>query len=106
MFGINSAKHRAIDDFAKTLADELANRFPVSLEPGTGKKAPDKMLRAFNHLATLALAFRKENGLGVYGKARLLRGVGEALRANGYSTEFVEAATSALLKTLAGRAEG
>jgi hypothetical protein len=103
MFGFNSAKSKAIDAFGVELATDLSSRFPATLEPGTGKKAPDKMLRAFTHVATRALGFRDENGLGVYGKARLLREFGGELKRRGYSDGFVEAATAALVKTMAAR---
>ena len=68
MLGLGGKKGKAIDAFAGVLAAELADRFPAALEPGTKKKAPDKMVRAFQHLSTRAIAFKNENGLGIYGK--------------------------------------
>ena len=104
MLGFNAAKNRAIDAFGNELAVDLAERFPQALEePLTGRKTPDKMLRALTHVATRALEFRNENDLGIYGKARLLREFGAELGRRGYSTEFVESATAALVKTMAAR---
>lgn len=101
MLGFNSAKNKAIDAFGIELAADLSGRFPQELEPGTGKKTPDKLLRALTHVATRALDYRNQQKLGVYGKARLLREFGAELGRRGYSGEFVEAASAALIKTMA-----
>ena len=87
------------------LAADMAERFPASLEPGTGKKAPDKMLRAFQHVSTRAIEYKHEHGLGIYGKARLLRALREDLLKRGYSEEFVDSLTSAMVRSLAGVAK-
>lgn len=101
MLGFNSARNKAIDAFGIELAADLSERFPQALEPGTGKKDPDKLLRALTQVATRALDYRNREKLGVYGKARLLREFGAELGRRGYSGDFVEAASAALIKTMA-----
>jgi hypothetical protein len=103
MLGFNSARSKAIDAFGVALAADLAERFPTALEPGEGKKSPDKLLRALTHVATRAIEYRTEHRLGIYGKARLLREFGAELGRRGYSAKFVEAATAALVKSMAAR---
>ncbi len=105
MLGLGGKKGKAIDVFAGELAADMADRFPAALEPGTGKKAPDKMVRAFQHVTTRAIVFKNENRLGIYGKARLLRALREDLAGRGYSEDFLDSITSALVKSLAGLRE-
>ena len=96
LFG--SASGKDVDAFAKTLAQELAKRYPPALDKGSERKISQKRLTTiledtFSHAAE----FRKQNKLGVYKKARLGNTFRWELQDMGYSEKFVEIATEGLV---------
>ena len=96
LFGSVSAKE--VDGFAKTLAQELAKRYPPALDKDSERKISQKRLTmlledTFNRAAE----FRKQHKLGVYKKARLGNTFRWELQEMGYSQKFVEAATEGII---------
>ena len=96
LFGSVSAKE--VDGFAKTLAQELAKRYPPALDKDSERKISQKRLTmllegTFNRAAE----FRKQHKLGVYKKARLSNTFRWELQELGYSSKFVELATEGLV---------
>ena len=96
LFGSVSGKE--VDGFAKTLALELAKRYPPALDKDSERKISQKRLTmlledTFNRAAE----FRKQHKLGVYKKARLGNTFRWELQEMGYSQKFVEAATEGMI---------
>ena len=96
LFGSVSGKE--VDGFAKTLAQELAKRYPPALDKVSERKISQKRLTmlledTFNRAAE----FRKQHKLGVYKKARLGNTFRWELQEMGYSQKFVEAATEGII---------
>jgi hypothetical protein len=96
LFGSVSGKE--VDGFAKTLAQELAKRYPPALDKDSERKISQKRLTmlledTFNRAAE----FRKQHKLGVYKKARLGNTFRWELQEMGYSQKFVEAATEGMI---------
>jgi len=70
LFGSVSGKD--VDGFAKTLAQDLAKRYPPALDKGTERKISQKRLTTIlEDTFSRAIDFRREHKLGVYKKARL-----------------------------------
>lgn len=96
LFGSVSGKE--VDGFAKTLAQELAKRYPPALDKDSERKISQKRLTTlledtFNRAAD----YRKQHKLGVYKKARLGNTFRWELQEMGYSQKFVEAATEGMI---------
>ena len=96
LFGSVSGKE--VDGFAKTLAQELAKRYPPALDKDSERKISQKRLTmlledTFNRAAE----YRKQHKLGVYKKARLGNTFRWELQEMGYSEKFVEIATEGLI---------
>lgn len=96
LFGSVSGKD--VDGFAKTLAQELAKRYPPALDKDSERKISQKRLTmlledTFNRAAE----YRKQHKLGVYKKARLGNTFRWELQEMGYSQKFVEAATEGMI---------
>lgn len=97
LFGSVSSKQ--VDEFAKGLAQEIAKRYPPTMDKGGGeRKISQKRLtvileEAFNKVT----AFKDQHRLGVYKKARLGNTFRWELAELGYSEKFVETATEGLV---------
>lgn len=97
LFGSVSGKE--LDQFAKGLAQDIAKRYPPTMDTGnTERKISQKRLTviledAFNK----AVTFKNQHKLGVYKKARLGNTFRWELTDLGYSEKFVETATEALV---------
>ena len=96
LFGSVSGKD--VDGFAKTLAQDLAKRYPPALDKGTERKISQKRLTTIlEDTFSRAIDFRREHKLGVYKKARLWNTFRWELQEMGYSDKFVEVATEGLV---------
>jgi len=96
LFGSVSGKD--VDGFAKTLAQDLAKRYPPALDKGTERKISQKRLATIlEDTFSRAIDFRREHKLGVYKKARLGNTFRWELQEMGYSDKFVEVATEGLV---------
>lgn len=96
LFGSVSGKQ--VDEFAKSIARDLAQRYPPALEKGSERKLSQKRLTAILEEALgKAVAFQIEHKLGVYKKARLGNTFRWELKELGYSDKFIEVATEGLI---------
>jgi len=96
LFGSVSGKQ--IDEFAKSLAQELAKRYPAALDKGGERRISQKrMTTILEDTCNRALDFKKQHKLGVYKKARLGNTFRWELQEMGYSENFVELATEGLI---------
>lgn len=96
LFGSVSGKQ--VDEFAKTLAQELAKRYPPALDKGGERRISQKrMTTILEDTCNRALEFKKQHRLGVYKKARLGNTFRWELQEMGYSGKFVETATEGVI---------
>jgi hypothetical protein len=101
MFGLFDTKK--VDDFARSLAQDLARRFPPASEARTDKGAANQLAVVTEGLYARALRFHQENKLGVYRKAKLGNTFRWQLQELGYSSNFIENVTKGLVVRLAKR---
>lgn len=102
LFGSVSGKD--VDQFAKTLAQNLAKRYPPALDKGGERKISQKRLTAIlEDTFNRAMEFKQQNKLGVYKKARLGNTFRWELQEIGYSEKFIEVATEGLIVYVAGK---
>ena len=96
LFGSVSGKE--VDGFAKTLAQELAKRYPPALDKDSERKISQKRLTTLlEDTFNRAAEYRKQHKLGVYKKARLGNTFRWELQEMGYSQKFIEAATEGMI---------
>ena len=96
LFG--SVSGNQVDEFAKTLAQELAKRYPPALDKGSERRVSQKRLTTIlEDTYNRATEFKKQHRLGVYKKARLGNTFRWELQEMGYSEKFVEVATEGLI---------
>jgi hypothetical protein len=96
LFGSVSSKD--VDAFAKTLAQDLAKRYPPALDKGSERKISQKRLTSIlEQVFSRGAEFKREHKLGVYKKARLGNTFRWELEEMGYSKKFVEIATEGLI---------
>ena len=96
LFGSVSSKQ--VDEFAKTLAQELAKRYPPALDKGNERRVSQKRLSTLlQDTFDRAVEFKQQHKLGVYKKARLGNTFRWELQEMGYSDKFVEVATEGLV---------
>lgn len=100
LFGSISGKE--VDVFAKSLAEDVAKRYPPVLDQGKGRTLSEKRLTTIlEDVCNKALAFKNEHKLGVYKKARLGNTFRWELEEMGYTKKFIETATEGLVVYLA-----
>jgi hypothetical protein len=102
LFG--SASGKQVDEFAKSLAQELAKRYPPALDKGSERKVSQKRLSTLlEDTFSRAVDFRRQHKLGVYKKARLSNTFRWELQELGYSAKFIEVATEGLVVYISRR---
>ena len=101
-----SASSKQVDEFAKQLARELAQRCPPeSTQPDSPTRVTPRMLTStLDDICSKALKFRSEHKLGVYKKARLGNTFRWELTDLGYDKRFAEDATQRLIVRIARKA--
>jgi len=97
IFGSVSTKQ--VDEFAKTLASELAKQCPPDPERGAGKPnvTPKRLMTTLEQICGKALGYREQHNLGIYKKARLGNTFRWELTALGYTKDFVDDVTQRLI---------
>jgi len=90
-----------VEAFATTLAEDLGRRFPPASEKRTDTGAKHQLSVILEGLGTRAARFRDEKQLGLYKKAKLGNVFRWKLKDMGYSTAFVEQATTAIVTRVA-----
>lgn len=94
-----SASSGQVDEFAKSLARELAGQCPP--EPGANggrpNVTPKRLVAVLEQICGKALGFREQHDLGFYKKARLGNAFRWELTDLGYSKDFAEDVTQRLV---------
>lgn len=98
LFG--SVSSSQVDDFAKSLVQELSKECPPAHEQGERKYSERRVLSALDRIFGKARNFRKEHRLGVYKKAKLANTFRWELQEMGYSARFIEFATEGLVVSM------
>jgi len=104
LFGTVSNKQ--VDEFAKSLAHELAKQCPP--DPSGGGRpnvAPKRLISALEQVFGKALGFREQHGLGIYRKARLGNAFRWELSDLGYGKEFIEDVTQRMIVHISRKAK-
>ena len=92
LFG--SASGKQVDEFAKSLARELADRYPPTTgAAGQRKLSQKRLVNSIEQICNKAIGFKNEHKLGVYKKARLGNTFRWELQELGYDKQFVETVT-------------
>jgi hypothetical protein len=101
MSPLNWLGNKDLDEFAKSLAGELAQRFTLEMDRASSDKKTEKKLgTALNGVYAKAQTYRNEHKLGVYRKARIGNTFKWELKERGYSEAFVDEATKGLILSL------
>jgi len=101
---LDFGKRAMVDEFALKLAAELAQRYPPELENAKPRKRnPQRLAKAFDATFNNAIAFQKENKLGIYGKARLGNTFKWELKRLGYPDDFIDLTTRSLVNFVASQ---
>ncbi|HKA42725.1 MAG TPA: hypothetical protein VKF40_12120 [Burkholderiales bacterium] len=97
LFGGVSGKD--VDQFAKSLALDIAKRYPPAMDKGSAeRKISQKRLSVIlEDTLSKATTYRNQHKLGVYKKARLSNTFRWELQELGYSPEFINIATEGLV---------
>ncbi len=97
IFGSVSAKQ--VDDFAQSLARDLAKQCPPDTAQGAGRPnvTPKRLASALEQICAKALGYREQHKLGIYKKARLGNTFRWELAELGYADDFVENVTQRLV---------
>ena len=89
---------KEVDQFARTLAQDLAKRYPPSIESSPEKNiSQNRVARMLEEAYAKAVDFHQTHNLGVYRKAKLGNTFRWELTELGYSKSFVELATEGLV---------
>lgn len=87
-----------IGEFAKTLAQDIAKRYPPALDSQAGKRpSVNRLTRIIEDACAKAVTFNKEQSLGWLSKAKLGNAFRWELTELGYQKDFVELATEAVV---------
>lgn len=94
-----------VDEFAKSLARELAKQCPPdpSAEGGRPSVTPKRLVATLDQLCGKALGFREQHDLGIYKKARLGNTFRWELSELGYGKDFVDNVTQQLVVFISRR---
>lgn len=87
-----------IDEFAKSLAQDIAKRYPPAIANNPQQMVSQKRLTdILEETFAKAATFQKENSLGWYKKAKLGNEFRWELKEMGYDEKFIEMATEGLI---------
>ncbi len=95
LFGFTSRKR--VDECAKHLALEFSRLCPLSGHVNSIKNAEKKVESALSGIYREARAFRRQNGLGVFRRARFAKVFQDELARLGYPPELFTKVTTALV---------
>jgi hypothetical protein len=87
-----------VSQFAKSLAESLAKRYPPALDVNPEKKISQaRLTRVLEETLVQATEFQREHKLGMFGKAKLGNEFKWQLKELGYTEKFIEVATEGLM---------
>ena len=89
---------KPINEFAKTLAEALAKRYPPALDINPEKKiSQTRLVKLLEQTLGQAAEFQRAQKLGFFGKAKLGNEFKWQLKELGYTEKFVDMATEGLM---------
>lgn len=95
-----------VGDFAQSLAQDIAKRYPPELDKQPGKRpSVNRLTRIMEDAVKKAVDFHATHELGWLGKAKLGNDFRWALSELGYQKDFVDFATEAIVVTLSKTAK-
>lgn len=87
-----------IEQFARSLADDLAKRYPPELDKNSNKHpSVNRLTRLLEDTCEKAADFQKKHNLGILGKSKLGNIFKWTLIDLGYRKEFIDIATEAII---------
>ena len=96
---------RNVTEFAKSLAQDVAKRYPPAIANNPAQMVSQKRLSGIlEDTFTRAAEFNRENKLGWYKKAKLGNEFKWELKEMGYDEKFVDVATEGLIVYVTRRA--
>lgn len=96
-----------INEFAKSLAQDIARRYPVAIDGDPAKRpSVNRLTRIVEDACAKVVAFQAKHRLGWFGKAKLGNAVRWTLTEMGYQRDFVELATEAVIIHLGRKPPG
>lgn len=93
----NFVSGKAVDAFAKELAQNFARACPLRGSANKSRDFEKQVQQALNDVFKCAKVFRTEQGLGILKRARLAKKFQDELVALGYDAELVNRVTTALV---------
>jgi hypothetical protein len=94
---------REIEAFAATLAHDFAGRCAPDKASAADRSAAMQLARAIDDVCNRATAYRREQDLGMYGKAKLASTFKLELKEMGYSADFIDALTRQLVLKMSAK---
>lgn len=95
---LRAGRKSEIKEFAVDLAAQIAKRYPPALDSQPGKRpSVNRLTRITEDACVKAVAFHDQHRLGWFSRARLGNDFRWALAELGYTKEFVDFATEALV---------
>jgi hypothetical protein len=96
--GFFSFSGGAVAGFARDLAENVAKRYPPSLDISPEKRVSEaRLTRVLEETLAKAVEFQREHKLGMLGKAKLANEFKWQLKELGYSEKFIDVATEGLM---------
>ena len=96
--GVFGVSGKQIDEFARTLAESVAKRYPPALDKAKDRKVSvNRITKVLEDTFTKAVEFDRGGKLGLYKRARLGNSFKWELKELGYSAQFVDVATEGLI---------
>lgn len=94
-----------VEGFAKSLAEDIAKRYPPALDQQPGKRpSVNRLTRIIEDTCAKAVEFKAHHRLGWLGKARLGNAFRWELTSLGYRKDFVDFATEAVVVHISRKA--
>jgi hypothetical protein len=87
-----------VEDFAKSLAGEIVKRYPPAIDQRPEKRpSVNRLTRVVEDACARAVEFQDEHRLGWLGKAKLGNAFRWELTELGYTKQFIDFATEAIV---------
>lgn len=103
--GLNIFGGKELEEFAKSLAQEILRQFPPAMANDPQRMVNPKRLTAvIEEVCEKAAQFKEDKKLGMFKKASLGNTFQWELKEMGYNEKFVEVATEAMIVYITRRA--
>lgn len=95
---IRTKRSVELEQFARSLAEDLAKRYPPELDKNPSKHPSiNRLTRILEDTCIKASNFQRTHSLGIFGKAKFGNTFKWALADLGYRKEFADIATEAII---------